>query len=88
MSIDWDSLPREDLLRRIDGLASHLSAVFEHAALGRASRQQFADGRGSLAGCSLDVQALSMIRRALIEYTGVDPLERVDVGPVSERHPL
>ena len=25
--IDWDSLPREDLLRRIDGLASHLSAV-------------------------------------------------------------
>jgi hypothetical protein len=36
--IDWDSLPREDLLRRIDGLASHLSAVFEHAARGRASR--------------------------------------------------
>jgi hypothetical protein len=86
--IDWDSLPREDLLRRIDGLASHLSAVFEHAARGRASRHQLADGRGSLAGCSLGTQDLAMIRRALIEYVGVGPLELVDVGPVSEQAPI
>lgn len=86
--IAWDSLPREDLLRRIDGLASHLSAVFEQAARGRASRHQFADGRGSLAGCSLGTPELAMIRRALVEYVGIDPLESIDVGPVSAKHPL
>jgi hypothetical protein len=84
-TIAWESLPREDLLRRIDGLASYLSAVFERAARGRASRHQFADGRGSLAWCSLSTRDLAMIRRALIEYVGVDPLESIDVGPVSEK---
>jgi hypothetical protein len=28
-----------------------------------------------------------MIRRVLIEYVGDDPLESVDVGPVSEKAP-
>jgi hypothetical protein len=85
--VDWDGLPREDLLRRIDGLDSHLMAVFERAAIGRPTRLR-SDDRGSLAGCTLSTRDLSMIRRALVEYVGTDPCDQIDLGPISSRDPI
>ena len=79
---------RDELLRQIDGLCSALLMVIQKAEVGKASRHQYADGKGSLAGVTVSCNELAHLRRLYIESIGQDPLDLVDVGPISDKDPL
>lgn len=54
--------------------------IIANCQLGRSSRHQFADGKGSLAGCDISLETIREVQTVIEEITGTRPT----VGEISE----